>query len=665
MSILKIKDSQGNWVGVPTVKGDKGNTGNGISSAILNDDYTLTLTFTDGTTYKTPSIRGEKGEKGEPATDMEIHICSASEYDAETRIPTIANPNDKTFYLVPTEDGTSPDLFTEWVYVNNAWEMFGSMKIDLSGYLTDVQINGESVVQNGIANIDLTGIDQNADDITDLKEDLTQADNALNDAFGVSSLLDDVAFDGKTYREIFEDNNLLPFGDFENGLGWIKTNTNGAVITPEDYCSKSHSLKCFGTSSVQIRKDLSYASTIDVAILCKVKVTRYVSGGGAGFVFSSNHLINHVTDGYETIYSRKKLTTSVASLFVGTVSSANCDAYIDDVRIINLTALFNPVGAIEAKLKTAYDEYIERRNKEYNRRKTEAKSLQVGNPVYIGAVIGASGEEQRFKAMHELLDIAEYASKNPDVAQAKIESVFSDASSGAIIHMPYGNCALYRGANITPIFSKNADVQYIPASTTKVMSVITGLDYLQNLNEVITIKQGDIQAGSGNVFNAGDTLTIKDLLYAMMLQSSNTAAQAFARVCGAKILAVTSNETPTDQQCYDAFINAMNKKAALLGMSNSEFVSASGASSSNKTTANDMIKMMVEACTFSELLKIWGADSYTIAVGGDNARSVTVDTTVTNDALETYYKILGGKTGAYYIDASTYGYALVMVAQAK
>lgn len=150
MSILKIKDSQGNWVGVPTVKG---NTGNGISSAILNDDYTLTLTFTDGTTYKTPSIRGEKGEKGEPATDMDIHICSASEYDAETGIPIIANPNDKTFYLVPTENGASPDLFTEWVYVNNAWEMFGSAKIDLSGYLTDVQINGSSIVQDGVANV--------------------------------------------------------------------------------------------------------------------------------------------------------------------------------------------------------------------------------------------------------------------------------------------------------------------------------------------------------------------------------------------------------------------------------------------------------------------------------------------------------------------------------
>ena len=133
--------------------GIKGDTGNGISSAVLNNDYTLTLTFTDGTTYTTSSIRGEKGEQGEPATDMDIHICSSSEYDSETRIPTIAQPDSKTFYLVPTSDGTSPDLFTEWVYVNNAWEMFGSMKIDLSGYLTDVTLNGTSIVTDGVAEI--------------------------------------------------------------------------------------------------------------------------------------------------------------------------------------------------------------------------------------------------------------------------------------------------------------------------------------------------------------------------------------------------------------------------------------------------------------------------------------------------------------------------------
>ena len=84
---------------------------------------------------------------------VSIHICTSTEYNSTTRIPTITNPDEKTFYLVPSEDGTSPDLFVEWAYVNNAWEMFGSASIDLSGYLTDVQINGASIVNNGVANI--------------------------------------------------------------------------------------------------------------------------------------------------------------------------------------------------------------------------------------------------------------------------------------------------------------------------------------------------------------------------------------------------------------------------------------------------------------------------------------------------------------------------------
>ena len=52
--------------GIP--QGLQGTTGNGIASAVLNADYTLTLTFTDGTSYTTSSIRGEKGEKGDAGT---------------------------------------------------------------------------------------------------------------------------------------------------------------------------------------------------------------------------------------------------------------------------------------------------------------------------------------------------------------------------------------------------------------------------------------------------------------------------------------------------------------------------------------------------------------------------------------------------------------------
>lgn len=49
-----------------SIRGEQGETGNGIASAVLNDDYTLTLTFTDGTSYTTSSIRGEQGPQGEP-----------------------------------------------------------------------------------------------------------------------------------------------------------------------------------------------------------------------------------------------------------------------------------------------------------------------------------------------------------------------------------------------------------------------------------------------------------------------------------------------------------------------------------------------------------------------------------------------------------------------
>lgn len=66
--------------------------GNGIVSAELNDDYTLTLDFDEGS-YITPSIRGEQGEKGNVmyATfyvddDMKLHIVTPDEYDGATFI---------------------------------------------------------------------------------------------------------------------------------------------------------------------------------------------------------------------------------------------------------------------------------------------------------------------------------------------------------------------------------------------------------------------------------------------------------------------------------------------------------------------------------------------------------------------------------------------------
>lgn len=64
---------------------------------------------------------------------MNIHICAQGEYNAETGVPTIQNPDTSTFYLVPGGEGSN--LFIEWAYVNSAWERFGSADVDLSDYV--------------------------------------------------------------------------------------------------------------------------------------------------------------------------------------------------------------------------------------------------------------------------------------------------------------------------------------------------------------------------------------------------------------------------------------------------------------------------------------------------------------------------------------------------
>ena len=75
--------------------GDTGETGNGIASAILNADYTLTLTFTNGETYTTGSIRGQQGVQGiqgvqgEPGATPNLTIGTVTALDTGSASATI------------------------------------------------------------------------------------------------------------------------------------------------------------------------------------------------------------------------------------------------------------------------------------------------------------------------------------------------------------------------------------------------------------------------------------------------------------------------------------------------------------------------------------------------------------------------------------------------
>lgn len=94
-------------------------------------------------------------EHGEISGDIPIHICGEGEYDPTTGEPTITDPEENTFYLVPTGSGDN-DLFNEWIYIDGSWELFGSGTIDLDDYYTktetDTALNGKLNANLGSAN---------------------------------------------------------------------------------------------------------------------------------------------------------------------------------------------------------------------------------------------------------------------------------------------------------------------------------------------------------------------------------------------------------------------------------------------------------------------------------------------------------------------------------
>ena len=180
------------------------------------------------------------------------------------------------------------------------------------------------------------------------------------------------------------------------------------------------------------------------------------------------------------------------------------------------------------------------------------------------------------------------------------------------------------------------------------MSIISGLDYISSVKEQVGIISSDIESGSGITMYAGDVMTIEDILYAMMLVSSNTCAQALGRVVGEKSLRMKGNNSPSAQECRQEFIAIMNAKAASIGMTNSVFTTPSGQEryQNNLSTTADLLKMVVEACSYPELLRVWGKDSYTISFGGNNARDVLLERTPFDDEFTDVYEYLGCKSGS-------------------
>ena len=124
-------------------QGEQGETGNGIASTVLNDDYTLTIHFTDGTSYTTPSIRGatgaqgKQGEKGETGRGFKVLGYYATESALSAAV---MNPESGDAYGVGSTDPY--DIYI-WDGVNRKWVNNGA----LQGAQGEQGIQGEQGVQ--------------------------------------------------------------------------------------------------------------------------------------------------------------------------------------------------------------------------------------------------------------------------------------------------------------------------------------------------------------------------------------------------------------------------------------------------------------------------------------------------------------------------------------
>lgn len=150
-----------------------------------------------------------------------------------------------------------------------------------------------------------------------------------------------------------------------------------------------------------------------------------------------------------------------------------------------------------------------------------------------------------------------------------------------------GSSAFYviNSTNGEVLLERNASAVVPIASITKLMTAMVALDAGQSLAELMTISRADIDTlkGTGSRLSIGTTLSREEMLNLALMSSENRAASALARYY------------PGGEQ---AFIEAMNVKARLLGLWNTRFHDSTGLNPANVSSPRDLAKMVSAAAAY-------------------------------------------------------------------
>lgn len=231
-----------------------------------------------------------------------------------------------------------------------------------------------------------------------------------------------------------------------------------------------------------------------------------------------------------------------------------------------------------------------------------------------------------------------------DTTNVGMDTVDSQVASGA---------GVFNLATKEVTYSQNIFEKLYPASTTKILTAYVALKY-GDLDQEITVSENACdQAEDSSVanLNPGDKMTLRDLLYGLMLRSGNDAAIAIAEGISGDV---------------DTFVNLMNQEATALGAVNSHFVTPNGLhDEEHYTTVYDMYLIFNAAIQNDDFRTILQTTTY-------NVFYTTSDGTETSQTWNTtnYYllgkeqapdgiTVIGGKTGT----TGEAGYCLVLLSK--
>lgn len=188
------------------------------------------------------------------------------------------------------------------------------------------------------------------------------------------------------------------------------------------------------------------------------------------------------------------------------------------------------------------------------------------------------------------------------------------------------------------IYQKNPDEKKFPASTTKIMTALLVLEKTKDLNQKIKMSHDaiyNLEPGSSHIaMNEGETLTLEQALYGLLIASANEVANALAEYVSGDI---------------ENFCKRMNQRAKELGCKNTNFINAHGFHNENHyTSAYDLSLIMRKATEFPKFNEIINTQRYEIPPTEKQPQTrvlYNTDKMIHSNGKYFYKNLIGGKTG--------------------